>query len=172
MERGSSLILAVPRDARTILQMPRGNLECIQPRALSLAIIGRLIDDLDYRAAFDLMRKQRIDLNLLHDHDPQAFAANCRKFLEQVGNANWLSLFLTELRDEDVTRTTYASSYGARRRSKVEAVAGKVEAVCEMLRPGMEEHAGELVQVRAQVNGFRMASRGVCRQRVFVASWF
>ena len=147
MERGSSLVVAVPKDARVVLQMPRGNLECIQPRALSLAIIGQLIESLDYKPAFDLMRKQRIDLNLLYDHDPQAFLANAEKFVDDINNANWLSLLLSDLKDEDVTSTTYASSYGGRRPD--DEIAGKVERVCETLRTIMEKRkdSTEFIQV-------------------------
>ncbi|OXU28995.1 hypothetical protein TSAR_015024 [Trichomalopsis sarcophagae] len=146
LERGSTLVMAIPKDARAILQMPRGNLECIQPRALSLAIIGNFIDKLDYHKAFDLMRKQRIDLNLLYDHNPQSFIEHAEKFVQDVKNANWLSLFLTDLKDEDVTRTTYASSYENRSKQPEESVSGKVEAVCEVLRKIMEQNSNDFVQ--------------------------
>lgn len=146
MERGSSLILAIPKDAQTILQMPRGNLECIQPRGLSLHIIGIHIDNLNYKAAFDLMRKQRINLNLIYDHDPVAFIENAHKFVNDIDNPSWLSLFLSELKDEDVTQTTYSSSYqGAISREKKSlkqseiGAKPKVEKVCDTLRKIMEE---------------------------------
>lgn len=149
MERGSMLVTSIPRDARTILQMPRGNLECIQPRALSLSIIGSFIDDLDYSQAFDLMRKQRIDLNLLYDHNPQAFRANVEKFVSDVANSNWMSLFLTELNDVDVTRTTYASSYEDRRTKTDELSSSKnVDEICSLIREIMERDSDKFIQVR------------------------
>lgn len=148
LERGSTLVMVIPKDAKTILQMPRGNLECIQPRALSLAIIGSFIDKLDYLKAFDLMRKQRIDLNLLYDHDPQSFIEHAEKFVQDVKNPSWLSLFLTDLKDEDVTRTTYASSYGDRSKLSEKSTLGKIDAVCEVLRKIMEQNSNDFVQVR------------------------
>ncbi|PSN58313.1 hypothetical protein C0J52_00188 [Blattella germanica] len=36
IERGARLVISVPGDTRVVLQMPRGNLECIQPRPLTL----------------------------------------------------------------------------------------------------------------------------------------
>ncbi len=61
----------VPYDSRVVLQMPRGNLETIYPRALVLSSVRRALDRVDYKSAFVAMRKHRINLNLLHDHHPQ-----------------------------------------------------------------------------------------------------
>ncbi|XP_012140908.1 elongator complex protein 1 [Megachile rotundata] len=139
LERGSQLIISVAKDSRTILQMPRGNLECIQPRTLSLHIIGFYLDNCNYLLAFDLMRRQRINLNLIYDHDPKKFIENADKFVEQVFKPSWLSLLLSELVDEDVTTTIY-SSYYRRNRFKLDAVStNKVELVCDLLHNIMEK---------------------------------
>lgn len=139
VERGSKLITSVPKDTRTILQMPRGNLECIQPRALSLYVIGTFLNDLNYHAAFDLIRKQRINLNLIFDHNPELFVANVSKFIDDIKNPNWLSLFLTDLQEEDVTSTMYSSCYSNKKTDHVvPSYESKVEHVCELLRSHME----------------------------------
>lgn len=44
VERGSKLVHAVAASTAVILQMPRGNLETVHPRALSLAVVKTLID--------------------------------------------------------------------------------------------------------------------------------
>ncbi|XP_068622441.1 elongator complex protein 1 [Battus philenor] len=111
IERGAKLVIAVPDATNTIFQMPRGNLETIQPRPLSLRIIGDKLDLLDYEKAFDLMRKQRINLNLIHDHNPKMFFENIGKFLDSIKNNSWLCLFLSDLENCDVTKTMYSSSY-------------------------------------------------------------
>lgn len=111
IERGGKLIVSVPCDSRTVFQMPRGNLEAIQPRVLSLCIIGKLLDAGSYRKVFDLLRKQRINLNLLVDHNPAKFLENLSQFVTEIGNTHWLNLFLSDLQNEDVTRTMYASNY-------------------------------------------------------------
>ena len=44
IERGAKLIHAVPMATSVVLQMPRGNLETVHPRALTLNIIKSMID--------------------------------------------------------------------------------------------------------------------------------
>ena len=51
--------------------MPRGNLETVFPRALVLSSVRRNLDSLRFREAFLDMRKHRINLNLMYDHNPQ-----------------------------------------------------------------------------------------------------
>lgn len=51
--------------------MPRGNLETIAPRALVLARVRRSLDARAFGEAFLTMRRNRINLNLIHDHNPE-----------------------------------------------------------------------------------------------------
>jgi len=44
IERGSRIVSAVSEDTKLILQMPRGNLELIHPRALILSVIRKNLD--------------------------------------------------------------------------------------------------------------------------------
>lgn len=44
IERGAKIVHAVASSTSVVLQMPRGNLEAIHPRALSLNVIKSLID--------------------------------------------------------------------------------------------------------------------------------
>lgn len=111
IERGGKLIVVVPKDSRTVLQMPRGNLETVQPRILSLNIIGRLLDQKKYFLAMDLLRKQRINLNIIVDHNPVEFFKNINNFIEEITNINWLNLFLSDLQNQDFTKTMYSSYY-------------------------------------------------------------
>ncbi|XP_012270137.1 putative elongator complex protein 1 [Orussus abietinus] len=139
VERSSSLVIAIPKDCKVILQMPRGNLECIQPRALSLYIIGNHLDNLQYFAAFELIRKQRINLNLIVDHDPRLFLENATKFIDDIIEPTWLSFFLSELQNDDVTVTTYATSYPLRSQKSGTIIedpyagTNKVQRVCKTL---------------------------------------
>ncbi|KZC12649.1 Elongator complex protein 1 [Dufourea novaeangliae] len=149
VERGSQLIAAIPRNSKTVLQMPRGNLECVQPRALDLYIIGYYLDNCNYLAAFDVMRRQRINLNLIYDHDPKKFVENAENFVEQVSKPSWLSLLLSELGDEDVTTTIYANYYKKTNQANSGKVTvHKVELVSDLLRRIMESKstANHLIQ--------------------------
>ncbi|KOS18696.1 Elongator complex protein 1 [Escovopsis weberi] len=76
VERGSRLVTAMPTNMSIVLQMPRGNLETIFPRAMVLAGIRRLIDDKDYKRAFAYCRTQRVDMNILCDYRLDQFLAN------------------------------------------------------------------------------------------------
>jgi len=48
----------------------------------------------NYRKAFFACRKHRIDLNVIVDHDPEAFLERIPTFVEQVPEVEHLNLFL------------------------------------------------------------------------------
>lgn len=122
------MVVVVPDGNRVILQMPRGNLECIEPRALSLCQLSTLLDSRMYYEAFDLARKQRINLNLFVDHDPNLFLQNMDLFVKHVSNPQWLCLFLAELQDEDCSTSMYKAHYP---QTHSESLSNKTNKVCE-----------------------------------------
>ncbi|KAJ2781720.1 putative elongator complex protein 1 [Coemansia interrupta] len=107
VERGSTIVLASPVGENVIFQMPRGNLETVRPRALVLAVVRRALDDHRYRDAMLNCRVNRIDMNIVYDHDPQGLISRMSDFVLQVNDTDLLNLFVSGLRDEDVTRTMY-----------------------------------------------------------------
>ncbi|OCK81787.1 elongator complex protein 1 [Lepidopterella palustris CBS 459.81] len=107
IERGARLVIGMPTAYSVVLQMPRGNLETIYPRALVLASIRRSIEMKDYKRAFLTCRSQRVDMNILHDHAPEQFMANVHLFVKQIKKVEHIDLFLSQLRDEDVSETMY-----------------------------------------------------------------
>uniref|UniRef100_A0A8C1VFR0 Elongator complex protein 1 n=1 Tax=Cyprinus carpio TaxID=7962 RepID=A0A8C1VFR0_CYPCA len=149
VERGSRIVSVVPQDTRLILQMPRGNLETIHHRALVLLYVNLKIEkmipdkfkqhDLDsFESLCCCMRKLRINLNLIYDHNPTVFLDNLEMFLKQIDSINYINLFLTELKEEDTTTTMFpcpsrsASSSAAGKEGK------KVDIICDALRSTME----------------------------------
>jgi len=44
------------------------------------------------------MKKHRINMNLMYDHNPAAFHANAETFVRQLDQPTNISLFLTDLR--------------------------------------------------------------------------
>uniref|UniRef100_A0A8C1L8B9 Elongator complex protein 1 n=1 Tax=Cyprinus carpio TaxID=7962 RepID=A0A8C1L8B9_CYPCA len=134
--KGSRIVSVVPQDTRLILQMPRGNLETIHHRALVLLFFPQKM--LRFKDAFECMRKLRINLNLIYDHNPTVFLDNLEMFLKQIDSINYINLFLTELKEEDTTTTMYpcpsrsASSSAAGKEGK------KVDIICDALRSTME----------------------------------
>ncbi|KZT60539.1 IkappaB kinase complex, IKAP component [Calocera cornea HHB12733] len=95
VERGSRIVAVVPSNMALVLQMPRGNLETINPRPLVLRYVRVAIDRSDYRSAFLACRKHRIDLNVLAEHDPAMFKSDIPQFIEQVDDPDYINLFLS-----------------------------------------------------------------------------
>lgn len=81
-----------------VLQMPRGNVETIFPRAMVVAGIRSLIEERNYGRAFSYCRTQRVDMNILYDHDPAQFLASSASFLDQLKEVAHIDLFLSSLR--------------------------------------------------------------------------
>lgn len=100
IERGARLVTAMPTNMSLVLQMPRGNLETIYPRAMVLAGVRHLIEQQDYAAAFACCRTQRVDMNILFDHKPEQFLVNTGLFIEQLADITYIDLFLSSLRYE------------------------------------------------------------------------
>nr|XP_061793334.1 elongator complex protein 1-like [Nerophis lumbriciformis] len=141
VERGSRVVTVVPQDTRVVLQMPRGNLETIHHRALVLAQLRQWLNELRFREAFECMRKLRINLNLIYDHNPQVFLENTHTFLTQLDSINSINLFLTELREEDTSTTMYPQPEGcAPLPGQRPHTLGrkKVDVVCDALLSAME----------------------------------
>ncbi|XP_063776122.1 elongator complex protein 1 isoform X2 [Pseudophryne corroboree] len=139
VERGSRIVTVVPQDTKVILQMPRGNLETIHHRALVLAQIRKWLDSLRFKEAFECMRKLRINLNLIYDHNPKSFLDNVDLFITQICSVNYVNLFLTELKEEDVTSTMYPIYTDSVTQSTQKATAKKVDVICDVMRAAMEK---------------------------------
>ncbi|KAH6639827.1 elongator complex protein 1 [Boeremia exigua] len=107
IERGAKLITVMPTTYSVVLQMPRGNLETIYPRALVLAAIRRNIEADQYSDAFFACRSQRVDMNILHDHDSERFMKSVELIVNQVKKVEHIDLLLSQLRNEDVSETMY-----------------------------------------------------------------
>lgn len=98
IERGARLVTVMPSIFALVMQMPRGNLETIYPRALVLAGIRLSINKREFKNAFLACRNQRVDMNILHDHAPEDFVPNIGLFVDQVQKVEHIDLFLSQLR--------------------------------------------------------------------------
>ena len=137
IEKGAKLV-CVGND-KIVLQMPRGNLEGIFSRVFLLKTVSEMIDNQEYKAAFETLRKHKMSLSLLVDANPEKF----KEFIESgrvlselkqkqldllvVGFDN---TFAKELRflyeDEEFTRRSEESE-------KIWGKDKKVNALCETL---------------------------------------
>lgn len=71
VERGGKILIALHSDTGCILQMPRGNIELIHPRTLVVSKLKVDIENLKYLSVVETMRKHRVNMNLVYDHDPK-----------------------------------------------------------------------------------------------------
>ncbi|KAI8099669.1 IKI3 family-domain-containing protein [Halteromyces radiatus] len=141
VERGSKIVLATQSKSNLILQMPRGNLETISPRAFVLASIREDLKSLNYRSAFITCRRNRIDLNILFDENPQQFFDNIQLFITQVPEVDYLNLFLSNLRNEDVTKTMYQHRGALATTHSLDSTSlgNKVNNICDAVRTVLTE---------------------------------
>ncbi|KAJ4294593.1 putative elongator complex protein 1 [Kalmusia sp. IMI 367209] len=144
IERGAKLVTVMPTTYSVVLQMPRGNLETVYPRALVLAAIRRSIEAERYDEAFLACRNQRVDMNILHDHDPQRFLSNVEKIITQVKKVEHIDLLLSQLRNEDVSETMYRETLKAKDlitkgKLSIEQVQSKVNRICDAFLSVLEQ---------------------------------
>ncbi|KAF6018415.1 IKBKAP [Bugula neritina] len=135
VERGSRIVTCVSDGTSVILQMPRGNLEGIHPRALVLSTVRKMLDRLAYKEAFLLMHRHRINMNLICDHDRKCFLQNVSLFIEQLQSTTYLNQFITDLHEEDVTQSMYTAFYCNRLKDVPpgQVLPNKVDTVCDAL---------------------------------------
>ena len=88
----------MPSIHSVVLQAPRGNLETVSPRALVLSSVRQSIEKKEFRAAFLTCRIHRIDMNILHNHEPELFMANISLFIRQLRDVEYIDLFLSSLK--------------------------------------------------------------------------
>ena len=88
----------MPSRFSVVLQMPRGNLETIYPRALVVAGIRKNIDEREYDKAFFACRSHRVDMNILHDYHPKQFLKNIPLIIDQLEKVEHIDLFLSQIR--------------------------------------------------------------------------
>ncbi|ODV95952.1 hypothetical protein PACTADRAFT_2255 [Pachysolen tannophilus NRRL Y-2460] len=107
IERGSIIVSVIPSKLTVVLQAPRGNLESIYPRIMTLTGVRNDIKSKNYKKAFMTCRTHRIDLDILYDYDPQLFFSNLELFVNQIEKVEYLDLFVSCLHEEDATKTKY-----------------------------------------------------------------
>lgn len=98
MEKGSKL-LTISSDSKVIVYLPRGNLEAFYPKLLLLDRVNSLIKEKNFLEAFNILRRNRLNLNYVCDYDFEGFLQDSESFIEQLlsKQSDWLCLFLFEL---------------------------------------------------------------------------
>ena len=109
VERGARLVISAQSASRVVMQLPRGNLETIEPRPLILLRAQQLLHEHKLLDCLVLLRKQRVDLNYLVDYSPRIFMDHATSFVTQMmcTNHDLISLLVTALEPVDVTLFKY-----------------------------------------------------------------
>ncbi|PVU98592.1 hypothetical protein BB559_001423 [Furculomyces boomerangus] len=92
IERGSVIVLVHPVSDSVVLQLPRGNLETIKPRALVLSNIKKYIDTKNFSAAFHTCRTNRVDFSIMYNYNKDIFVSNMENVIKQIGDVEYLCL--------------------------------------------------------------------------------
>lgn len=131
VERGARLVTVIPSIYAVILQMPRGNLETIYPRLLVLSGIRQHLKQQDYLAAFLACQTHQVDMNIMHDYDPDTFLASVPTFIDQLKKPSRVDEFLSKLKDEDVTQTLYRDTLNVQSQQDTSKPNGKVNKIAD-----------------------------------------
>jgi elongator complex protein 1 len=160
IERGATIVTHTPGDVGLVFQLPRGNLETVQPRALTISHVRHLLDQAEYGEAFRVCRRNRIDMNLLFDYNPQQFLRSCAAIVQQLHSVDNLNLLISGMRDENVTQTMYSWFPSTSTKSNMAqltpppptspstiaaaaatpAVTAKVNSICTALRQAIDQN--------------------------------
>ncbi|KAI3852442.1 hypothetical protein MKX03_009405 [Papaver bracteatum] len=154
-ERGAKLVGALHGDeAALIIQTIRGNLECIYPRKLVLESIVNALVQRRFKDALLLVRRHRIDFNVIVDYCGwKAFLQSAKEFVQQVDNLSHITDFICSIKNENVMETLYKNSLsqphpkGTNDTPVTEQSAfdakDKVSSVLLAVRNALEEHVPE-----------------------------
>ncbi|KAI6009884.1 pol II transcription elongation factor [Pisolithus marmoratus] len=109
VERGSRIVTVVPSTMSLVLQMPRGNLETINPRPLVMEAVKNDLDAGRWQKAFLACRKHRINLSIIVEHNEDAFMAGVSQFVEQIQQVDYINLFLTNIGRSELSAKTISN---------------------------------------------------------------
>jgi elongator complex protein 1 len=124
IESGSNIVLLA--GTTLVLQMARGNLTGLCPRLVMIETARRMILECKFKEVFEMLRKNKLDLNLIHDVNPELFVQNIHTFIAQVSKIDYLNLFITNLSDIDTSAKYFLHS--------PRDFKGKVNQLCDLLR--------------------------------------
>ncbi|KAI5012083.1 hypothetical protein ZWY2020_024217 [Hordeum vulgare] len=108
-EKGAKLIGVLHGDeAAVIIQTTRGNLECMYPRKLVLVAIVQALVQRRFKDAMDMVRRHRIDFNMLVDYCGwKAFIKSATDFVQEVNNLSHITEFVCSIKNENVSSKLY-----------------------------------------------------------------
>lgn len=108
---GALLVNAIPNTSKVVLQVPRGELEIINPRPLALDEIDKLLSQKKHLEAYKIMRADRIDSNVLYDMNPARFMNDIEEFIKNINNCEYIDVIITQMLDYNVAEDLYKNCF-------------------------------------------------------------
>jgi elongator complex protein 1 len=151
-EKGAKLVGVIHGDeAAVIIQTTRGNLECMYPRKLVLVSIVQALVQRRFKDAMDMVRRHRIDFNMLVDYCGwKAFIKSAAEFVQEVNNLSYITEFVCSIKNENVSSKLYEAyiSFPDECAASVDNENGvvsenKVTSVLMAIRKALEEQTEE-----------------------------
>lgn len=106
-EEGSVLLGSVPNQKYVVLYHSRGNREMILCRNVAVDQVKMHVEGKQWKDAFEYMRIEKLDLNLLADIDVNHFLTNIEDFVRKLNSPSLLQTFVLALVDQNVLETTF-----------------------------------------------------------------
>ncbi|CAK57494.1 unnamed protein product (macronuclear) [Paramecium tetraurelia] len=150
IERGAKILAIVSLD-RLIVQIPRGNLETTAPRVMALHLCKQLYESKQYKTCFEMIRKHKLDMNLMFDFSGELDVQIIEQLSEQ-----YLQLFIQSLNNEISFELPYVLTAEQYKHQKVLIVdktlgTSKINYVCQKLIDNMKEETHILTIVTAML---------------------
>ena len=143
--------------------MPRGNIETVEPRLLLFAKLAQILNakSIDWKIAFKLCRRQRVNLNLLVDHNGVNNFSVTDFFDQLVSNGTKdeiaaFNTFLFELEDQNCTSKNglYFDIYNRDEISpKVKIICNKISGLIESNPDRVSSQLSVYLHCQLKVNG-------------------
>jgi elongator complex protein 1 len=161
IERGACLVCVRPGEPTAVLQMPRGNFEAVYPRALVLGYCMKNVLAREFKSAYELMRRHKVDLNLIVDIDPQFFhKEGVHILIDQVRNIDHLNLFISSLQNWNSTSERYPVPRWIKKENQSTCndfdFTNKINLICESMRTAMlaAEAQGKTISGKAAKDAY------------------
>lgn len=129
IEPGSILVTGIPNTSNVILHCERGNLETISIKLILIDRIELALKNNDWKEAFNIIRIQKMNTNVLVDINPTRFLNQVVSFIRAIKSPIDLNQVIEELVEENVFNYIYVNCLDG----GPQILQNKVKTVCEAI---------------------------------------
>ncbi|KAG5861018.1 hypothetical protein JTB14_000660 [Gonioctena quinquepunctata] len=112
VEQGARLVICTNvLPPQIILLLPRGNLECIGCKLMTIDVIENMLKENKWKDVLQIIREEKVNWNVLIDLNPVRFSEHIEDFVKAAGNLSFLSSIVTEFNLADNCFQTFYKNY-------------------------------------------------------------